>query len=401
MRNGTPGFVPARLTEAREARRINTREALARALGKSASTIQRWEEGDASPEPDSLMQLSSCLGVRPEFFLRPSQKEERPTFFRSQATALKRDKAYQRARIVWLQEVSHALQHYVELPQVDVPDLVGSRNVTSVPMEEIEEFAEHLRRYWQLGTGPCLDVVAHMERIGFVVGSEEMQTNKLDGLFKWSEAEQRPYVLLAADKMSFARRQMDAAHEMAHAILHRRVSAAEFEEHFDLIEQQAFRLASAFLMPRSSYAKEASLQTLSTLSVLKERWRVSIKAQIWRLTDLGEIPQEYARSLYKSYSAKGWARGEPFDDAWPLQRPRALAEACNAIVDAKVRSKADLLHIDFAIPAQDVVALCGLPSDWFSTEQGPIVKLVPRVPSERPSSSATIFPFKQPLEEED
>lgn len=394
MRNGTPGFVPSRLTEAREARRVNTREALARALGKSASTIQRWEEGDASPEPDALIQLSSCLGVRPEFFLRPSKKEERPTFFRSQATALKRDKAYQRARIVWLQDVSHALQHYVELPEVDVPDLLGSRKVTSLSMEEIEGFAEHLRRYWQLEDGPCLDVVAHMERVGFVIGSEEMQTGKLDGLFKWSEAEKRPYVLLASDKMSYARRQMDAAHEMAHAVLHRRVSTDEFDEHFDLIEQQAFRLASAFLMPRGTYVIEAKQQTLGAFSVLKERWRVSIKAQIWRLQELGEIPDEYVRALYKSYSAKGWARGEPFDDAWPLQRPRALAEACNAIVDAQVRSKADLLHVDFAIPEQDVVALCGLPSDWFSTDQGPIVRLVPRVPAERPPTSATIVPFK-------
>lgn len=400
MRNGTPGFVPSRLTEAREARRINTREALARALGKSASTVQRWEEGDASPEPEALVQLSNCLGVRPEFFLRPSRNEEQPTFFRSQATALKRDKAYQRARIVWLQEVSHALQNYVELPEVDVPDLLGTRKVTSVSADELEGFAEHLRRYWQLGNGPCLDVVSHMERVGFVVGSEEMQTGKLDGLFKWSELEKRPYVLLATDKMSFARRQMDAAHEMAHAILHRRVSADEFEAHFDLIEQQAFRLASAFLMPRSSYVGEAALQTLSTFSVLKERWRVSIKAQIWRLQELGVIPDDYARALYKSYSAKGWSRGEPFDDAWPLQRPRALAEACNAIVDAQVRSKADLLHVDFAIPEQDVVSLCGLPSDWFSTEQGPIVKLVPRVPRERPEASATVVPFKIPRDDE-
>ncbi len=261
-------------------------------------------------------------------------------------------------------------------------------------MDEIEGFAEHLRRYWQLGDGPCLDVVAHMERVGFVVGSEEMQTGKLDGLFKWSDAEKRPYVLLASDKMSYARRQMDAAHEMAHAILHRRVSAREFDAHFDLIEQQAFRLASAFLMPRRSYVIEAKLQTLGAFSVLKERWRVSIKAQIFRMKELGAIPDDYARSLYKSYSAKGWSQGEPFDDAWPLQRPRALAEACNAIVDAKVRSKADLLHIDFAIPQQDVVLLCGLPSNWFSTEQGPIVKLVPRVQDERPQSPATVVPFK-------
>jgi Zn-dependent peptidase ImmA (M78 family)/transcriptional regulator with XRE-family HTH domain len=400
MRVGTPGFVPERLVEAREARRINTREAMARMIGKSASTIQRWEEGDASPEPEALRMLAHCLGVRAEYFLRPSLKEDKPVFFRSQATALKRDKAYQRARIIWLQEVSHVLQHYVELPDVDVPDLVGQRHFTTLTNDDLEGFAEHLRRYWQLGDGPCPNIVGLMERVGFVIASEDMDTKRLDGLCKWCSQEQRPYVLLASDKMSYARRQMDAAHEMAHAVLHRRVDHKEFGEHFDLIERQAFRLASAFLLPRKTYIAEARLPMLTALEVLKERWKVSIKAQIWRLRDLDEIPDDYAQALFKSYSAKGWSKGEPFDDTWALQQPRALAEACNAVVDAKVRSKGDLLHLDFALPAADVESLCGLPRGWFGSEQGPIVRLIPRATDNGPRVHGQILPFKGKRDDE-
>lgn len=395
MRTGTPGFVASRLIEAREGRRIVTRESVAKLIGMSASTVQRWEEGASTPEPEALYKLAKALEVRPEFFVRPSIKEDRPVFFRSLATTLKRDKSYQRARIVWLQEVSQVLQHYVELPAVDLPDLLGNKHFKDLTSDDLEEFAMALRRHWNLGDGPCPDVVGIMEHAGFVVASEKMHTPRLDGLCKWCEAEQRPYVLLAEDKMSYARRQLDAAHEMAHAILHRRVTADELEIHFKLIEDQAFRLGSAFLMPRATYGKDARVATLNSLLVLKERWKVSVKAQIKRMRELNLIDDEDARFLYKQYSARGWTHGEPYDDVWPLQQPRALNEAINAIVNAKIRSKGDLLRSEFTFPARDVEALCNLPSGWFGQEQGSIVRLIPRASADGPEGEAELFPFKR------
>lgn len=395
MRNGTPGFNRAKLVEAREARGIITREAMAKRIGRSASTVQRWEEGDSSPEPDALRLLAEALHVRPEHFVRESVDEPKPVFFRSLASALKREKAYQRARIVWLQDIARVIQHYVELPAVDLPDVLAGTSFKMLRGDDIERIARDLRAHWKLGDGPCPDVVAHMERIGFVVASEEMGTVKLDGLCKWSDVEARPYVLLAADKMSFARRQMDAAHEMSHGVLHRGLTESELKENFELIEEQAFRLASAFLLPHTSYPEEVRALSLPAFEVLKQRWKVSIKAQIRRLKELDIIDVEYARVLYKAYSAKGWTRGEPFDDVWPLQRPRALAEGLNAIVDAQVRTKSELLNSDFTVPAADVESLCGLPEGWFGRDQGSIVRLVPRiVEKHNRSNNASVLPFK-------
>lgn len=395
MRNGTPGFVPAKLVEAREARGIITREAMARRIGKSASTVQRWEEGDSSPEPEALRLLAEALNVRAEHFVRDSIDEPKPVFFRSLASALKREKAYQRARIVWLQDVARIIQHYVELPVVDLPDVLAGKSYKALRHDDFDRIAIDLRAHWKMSDGPCPDVVAHMERIGFVVASEEMGTVKLDGLCKWSEVESRPYVLLAADKMSFARRQMDAAHEMAHGILHRGLTEEELRDNFQLIEEQAFRLASAFLLPHDAYLADVKALSLPAFEVLKERWKVSIKAQIRRLRELDIIDVDYARLLYKSYSAKGWTRGEPFDDVWPLQRPRALAEGLNAIVDAQVRTKSELLNSDFTLPAADIESLCSLPEGWFGREQGTIVRLITRTgEAPRDNQKGAVLPFK-------
>lgn len=396
MRTGTPGFIPARLTQLREARRIATKSALARRLGVSPTSVSRWEDEDAdqSPDPTTLIRLASELQVRPEFFLREPFVSDQPTFLRSLSSTLVRDLNYQKAQMQWLQEISYLLGHYVDLPPIDIPDVLDGTSYTDLRDDDIEAIALRLRSHWNLGNGPSGDVVALMERIGIVVSTIPMNTTKLDGLCSWSPFDGRPHVLLATDKMSFPRRQMDAAHELAHAVLHRNVPEEEFEANLRMIEQQAFRLGSAFLMPSTTYPHEVRHPSLAMFTTLKERWRVSIKAQIKRLSDLEVLPEDYARQLYKLYSAKGWSKGEPLDQHWPLTAPRALRDGLNLIVDNGVRGKEDLLATEFTISSADVEALCGLPRGWFEREAAEVVSLksLERPAAER-SASGEVIPF--------
>lgn len=399
MRTGTPGFIPARLMEAREARRIATKSALARRLGVSPTSVSRWEDDAADQTPDhpTLIRLAGELQVRPEFFLRPTFHSERPTFLRSLASTLVRDLNFQKAQMHWLQEISFILGHYVDLPDVDIPDVLEGGSYSQLRDEDIEQIALRLRAHWNMGDGPCGDVVALMERIGIVVATIPMNTSKLDGLCSWSPIDDRPHVLLATDKMSFPRRQMDAAHELAHAVLHQAVPEEEFETNLRMIEQQAFRLASAFLMPSTTYPHEVRHPSLAMLTSLKERWRISIKAQIKRLADLDMIPEEHARQLYKLYSAKGWAKGEPLDQHWAIPAPKALRDAINLIVENGVRGKADLLATEFTVSSSDVEALCGLPHGWFDRDAAEIVSLKSRehMPQAARRGAADIIPFPE------
>lgn len=369
--------------------------ALARQLGINPSTVSRWEDGSAAPDLDVLQRLASELRVRQEFFLRPAFESAQPIFFRSQASTLSRDLNYQRAQMRWLQEISNTLEHYVDLPTLDLPDVLEGATYRQLRDEDVEGIALRLRQHWRMGDGPCADVVSVLERVGFVVGSIEMGTAKLDGLCSWSPVDGRPHILLANDKMSFPRRQMDAAHEMAHALLHRGVTKEEFARDLKFIETQAFRLASAFLMPSTSYPIEVRSPSLANLLTLKERWRVSIKAQIRRLADLEVIPPEFATHLYKLYSAKGWSREEPLDRQWEPSEPRVLRDALQLIVDEGVRTKADLLAVEFTITAGDVENLCGLPNGWFSRDAAEVVRL--KAPADRAPSvgEGSVIPFRK------
>jgi Zn-dependent peptidase ImmA (M78 family)/DNA-binding XRE family transcriptional regulator len=375
MRVGTPGFVPERLALARAARRIVSKSELARRLGVNASTVTRWEEGSSAPDAEALTALSNELRVRREFFLRPVYNSRRPVFFRSLSSTLKRDIEYQQAQMTWMREISAILQHYVNFPALDLPDVLNGASYKQLRDEDIERIALDLRRHWKHGEGPCTDVVALLERVGFVVSTIEIGTSKLDGLCSWSAIDDRPHILLATDKMSFPRRQMDAAHEMAHALLHQDVTEDELKEDLKRIELQAFRLASAFLMPSTTYPLEVSHPSLAALLALKERWRVSIKAQIKRLYDLEIVPQEHAQQLYKLYSAKGWNHEEPLDREFPIPEPRIMADALNVIVNSGVRTKEDLSSVEFTMSSGDVENITNLPPGWFSQKAGEVVQL--------------------------
>lgn len=373
----TPGFVPDRLTEVRAARRIPSMSALARSMSLNPSTVSRWEDGTSAPDPETLSRLANFLDVRPEFFFRPVYISNRATFLRSLSSTLVRDLQYQKAQMCWLQEISHTVEHYVDLPDVDVPDVMGSTSYHQLRDEDLEQIALDLRRHWHLGEGPCGDMLTLLERVGFIVGVIEMGTIKLDGLCSWSPVDDRPHVLLARDKMSFARRQMDAAHEMAHAVLHRHVTPDQLKRDLKLIETQAFRLASAFLLPSTTYPIEMRSPSLAAMVTAKERWRVSIKAQIKRLADLDIISEDFTTHLYKLYSAKGWSKEEPFDRQWSPSEPRVLRDAFHLIVDEGVRSKSDLLALEFTVSAGDVENLTGLPHGWFSHEPATVLRLKP------------------------
>ncbi len=396
MRVGTPGFIPARLVEARAARRIKTQKKLAEILEVDPSTVSRWEKGEIAPDADALTGLASKLNVRREFFLRGVYESDHPTFHRQLSNTLVGDIRYQQSQMSWLQEVSSILQHYVDFPPVDIPDVLGSSSWKQLREDDIERIALDLRRHWKIGDGPCGDIVPLLERIGIIVGTIEMGTSRLDGLCSWSPDEERPHILLATDKMSFPRRQMDGAHELAHAILHRGVCGEELKANLKQIETQAFRLASAFLMPSTTYPHEVHRPSLASFLSLKERWRVSIKAQIRRLSDLDIIPSDYVTSLYKLLSAKGWTKEEPLDREWPISKPRILCEALNLIVGSGMRTKSDLLAVEFTMSSGDIEHLVSLPTGWFVEKEGKLVELKTSKASqsEREEGGGTVLPFR-------
>lgn len=137
----------------------------------------------------------------------------------------------------------------------------------------------------------------------------------------WLEA--RPVVVLSSNKDDAARGRFDAPHELGHLVMHH---DAEPGRH--VVEKQAHRFAAAFMMPAEAIADEfPARMSWPEYFKLKERWRVSLQALLYRARSLGALsPGAYRRAQIR-ISRQGWRDAEPIsigDPEQPALMRRAL-----------------------------------------------------------------------------
>ena len=355
---GTPGFIGARLREAREARGM-TAPSLADILGVSRQAISQYESDQQSPRPEIMEKLPGVLNVKPRFFFRPTDIADRaPLFFRSLSAATKVARLRAQHRQEWLHRVIRFAEGIVELPLPNLPSLELPEDPLQISTSMVEDAAIRVRRYWGLGDGAISDVVLLLENNGVVVSRGELWSQHLDAFSRWRE--QRPFIFLSVEKDSAVRSRLDAAHELAHLVLHRCVTTEQLARKplFKRIEEQAFHFAGAFLLPSSSFASDLRIPSLEMMRVLKSTWKVSIKAMLVRAVQLDLIPQD--TPLWRSYARRGWGREEPLDRELAPEEPRMLRRAIELVVSVGVLSRDDILgRFDFS--ARDVEELAPRP----------------------------------------
>jgi len=288
----------------------------------SAAALSQLEHGHSQPAPSTLIGLSEVYGCPLEFFVdRPGDRQPEG-FFRSLRSSSARDRKQYIARARILRDFVHVIEDHIRLPDLDVPRIP----VSAGRPDEVEAAAERVREAWNLGEGPIGNVVRTIERHGVVVVRVAGFTNEVDAFSVCFP--DRPIVVIGSDKGVTARSRFDAAHELAHLVLHSDVDAGTKEA-----ESQAHAFAAAFLMPASMIRDQLpDRMDLRTLTRLKVEWRVSINALLMRAKTLGVMEPARYTSCMKMMSAKGWRTREPGDDLLgALETPRLLPAAIDRL----------------------------------------------------------------------
>jgi Zn-dependent peptidase ImmA (M78 family)/transcriptional regulator with XRE-family HTH domain len=390
MKVGTPGFVGERLRAARAARGIPAAD-LAASVGVSRAAVTQYEKGRQSPSPPIARLISEKLDLPLHHFLRPVSLAERgAVFFRSLSSATKAARTRAQQLHDWFREIVDHLRLYVKFPTVNIPDFDAlPRDPHSIRQENIEDAANEMRRSWGVSEGPVGNLVLLLEKNGVIAERYELQSDKLDAFSEWNSADRTPYVVLNSEKASAVRSRFDAAHELAHLILHKSVSRANLQTPrlFAIVEDQANRFGGAFLLPEKSFASDLNFVTLDLLRALKAKWRVSVGVMIKRAAHLRVISAEEERRLWIAYSRRGWRKREPMDDQLEEERPRYVRRCIELLVEKEIIAREDLpFHL--ALPAADIERLVGLPSGFFQPV-GPAIQLATPV-------DPTIVPFASP-----
>ena len=374
MRPGTPGFVGARLREAREAREL-TASALADLLGVSRQAVSQYENDAQSPAPPVMRRITEVLRLPYHFFsASPSPAEDDVIFYRSLATATKAARLRAERRYTWLRSIVRYLRELVQFPIVNFPDLNFPADPRKISECQIEQAAAQTRAFWGLKDHSISNLTWLVENNGAIVSRHELSSDKLDAFSQWNRADSTPYVVLGSDKGSAVRSRYDVAHELGHMILHRRVPKESFSEKserslFKLIERQADRFAGAFILPESTFSREfLSPPTLDHFRTLKPKWKASIQFMIMRSCDLGIITPERKSQLFANLSARGWRTKEPMDDVIKPEEPRFLSRSIRFLIDRGVIPPSEI-PFRLRLDEGDIEELTGLEPWYFRNRE--------------------------------
>jgi Zn-dependent peptidase ImmA (M78 family)/transcriptional regulator with XRE-family HTH domain len=376
MTAAMPGFAGSRLTEAREARQL-TMVALADLAAVSRQIISEYEKGTKSPSVDVLERLADRLGMPMRFFITQiaPKKAGGTVFFRSMvsSTLQARQRAVRRRQ--WLERIVTYLRQFVVFAPASFPDLKPPEDPRTLREDDIEQAAIDARRYWNIGEGPIPNVVGILEGAGAFVVRQELGADKLDSLSEWGLDSPQPYFVLGTEKASAARSRFDAAHELGHMLLHRKVPKSLHGEAatFSKMEEQAHAFAGAFLLPERTFVEDFHfhLGNVNALVPLKSHWLVSIQAMLMRAKALNLMSDDRERNLWRSLSRQGWRLREPLDDRLESESPRLIRRAFDLCLSKGVYDRQTLeLHLN--LRAADIESVCGLPQGYLEGASQPV-----------------------------
>lgn len=357
-------FRPERLKEAREIRGY-TMVDLANALNISRQAISQFEKGTAKPNMANLIRISSILNVPLYYFLRDrasSSSRTSPIYFRRFNTATKKHRVQAIRYEEWITYIFEFLNNYLNFPK---PNLIQSNiDFTKLTNDQIEEIALQLRRHWMLSDRPISNITMLLENNGIIIGHKNL-SGKLDSFSCWHC--DRPNVVLTNNNRSAVRTRNSAMHEIGHLVLHRDVTDEELENArwHKLIENQANRFASAFLMPITTFTNDFISTSEDALRILKRRWLVSMKAIVRRASDLRLINESQLINAYKKLSP--YRKKEPLDDDIPMEKPVLLSRGINMLINDGFITRPQLLD-ELNLPIKDIIELTCLDSNYFDVE---------------------------------
>jgi Zn-dependent peptidase ImmA (M78 family)/DNA-binding XRE family transcriptional regulator len=290
-------FCRSRLTVAR-LRRGLTRKALAAAAKVSEKSLYGYEKGANPPSESTVATLAQALRFPVGFFYR--RELELVSSDGASFRALSKTRASQRDRALAGGSLAIELNDWIdarfELPQPDVPNLRHE--------EDPEAAALALRAHWGLGDGPISNMVHLLESKGVRVYSLAEACEEVDAFALWRG--EQPFIFLNTLK-SGEHSRFDAAHELAHLVLHRHGTPSGQQA-----EHEATHFASAFLLPRTGVMGSIHKNpTLDYLIQAKIAWGISVAAFAHRLNDIGMLTDWYYKSLSIEIQRRHYRRREP------------------------------------------------------------------------------------------
>ena len=319
-------FYGERLRNARMYRGLTLTE-LAKRTKISKQSLSLYENDNNTPDYIKVRLLATELNFPYDYFFQKDSyvAKTETTYFRSLASATKKDRTAQSIKLEYVAKMYEMFLEYISFPEMNLPSVsfIGYDDVfeceSKAAVQEIEDIAEQVRKFWNIGSEPIKDLQYLLEKNGIIVTGFNTNEDKIDAFSQKTIVSGKDiyFIAVTLGSQPEGRIRFDMAHELGHILLHpwsedlEAITKDEFKER----ERQANMFASAFLLPRDSFGKDVAVYPtdLKYYQFLKNKWKVSIQAMIYRTHQLEIITDNQYQYLMRQISKNGWRLKEPGD----------------------------------------------------------------------------------------
>lgn len=294
----------------------------------SKQSISLYENNRNMPEYERVREMARVLGFPFDYFWGTDAitTMTETTYFRSFATATKKDRTAQSIKLELVARMYEILFRYLEFPGFNDPDVSfeGFDDALALETAEavtaMEVVTTKVRERWDIGTAPIRNLQYLLEKNGILVTGFPANKDRIDAFSQRTVVDSYGVFLIAVvlGKLPECRIRFDMAHELGHILLHPWSEDLETisKEEFRIREKQANMFASALLLPKGSFGQDV-LQyptNLKYYEFLKEKWGASIQAMLYRTRQLEIITPNQYQYLMRQVSRNGWRTCEPGDE---------------------------------------------------------------------------------------
>jgi Zn-dependent peptidase ImmA (M78 family)/DNA-binding XRE family transcriptional regulator len=387
-------FNGKRLKNARLYRGLTLTE-LANRTDISKQSISLYENEKNVPEHQRVQKLSAELNIPYDFFFQKDSFETITdvTYFRSLASATKLNRTAQSIKLDFVAKMYEVLYEYIDFPALNIPNVEFDGiddEFDDQGLEEtrnqIEEISIKVRELWGLGDNPIKNLQFALEKNGIIVTGFSTEEDKIDAFSQRTIIGNQDmfFIALALGTRPEGRINFDMAHELGHILLHPWSENLELitKEEFKAREKQANMFASAFLLPKTSFAKDiqAYPTDLKYYQFLKKKWKVSIQAMAYRSHQLGIVSDNQFQYMMRQISKNGWRTKEPGDFPHKLN-DNIFQGAINLLIKEEIVDPKKLLQVfkkhGITLYRQDIEDLLHLKEGtlFFEEEKPKIIQL--------------------------
>jgi len=309
-----------RINQARKAAGLSLR-GLAEQTSVTAMAISKYERNESTPSSGVLLDLAKVFGVRVEYFFRQIEVELKDIDYREHENLPKTEETKVIA------DVKEQLERWITLEAfLPTPWSTAYKVPTGLPAkintyDEIENVALKVRKAWDLGTYPILDLTDILESKGIKVFITQYDGHKhFNGL---SATVNRDPVMVVGKHWPGDRQRFTLANELGHLVVNGRLSKNIDEE------KACHRFAGAFLVPMAKALNHLGQRRTwlepQELYSLKHEYGLSMQGWIDRAKDLGILPKQHVGKVYGYFRKQGWMETEP-GQCYPVETTRLFEQ---------------------------------------------------------------------------